>query len=722
MKINPFLTCLGYFGISTGASNSIQGVYSLNSGDSKIIYNQIYPNSYQYQSQNVVSGNLYAPSFPLINLNTSQIINNTFSGNQCYRLGYENSGTYSVVMDIQYSGCQKTGFRGKDYVLFSTADSSINLGSGFILGINDVNRLYFQTSGYARTVSKELSNHDFIYLSVSQQQYLEFGVFNVADNQLYNEVIDVGSPSLTSKSVYFGGFLQNNDTNYTGFYGQINNIIAFTNTITAADVETCIDCSFATGFFTSTGTITVTGYQITGTYFSGVSGSQSFASIEQMVSIPTNHGSYVQVSYPYQLFNSILTSEIAIPLLSQTGLVFSRNNLIFNYDTGSIMNFSKFDVGFDLGLQSGDIIEVYTHNQFQNNVGLRTDGFNWPDNDGFIQLVGNGLDETNGIDYQVIRNTISGFDPSDVLSFDVTILESVVMFFSGFWNDVVESGLGFDPIPNFDANYGSQYLPAVVNITGVGAVCTGNPNYPNFGYNVLLNGQKLISGYQYAVTPSGNNFIVSISGGEIINAYTELLYNSTGWYLNRIVEVDDSELTFAPQFTGLMTGLYVITGNTKCITGIQGFSEQVWVNGIRQVKDLDYYKITPCTTISGLNDFEEFSYLFYNNYPIFNFQYPPLGASGYHLSFAANGTISGYLDVVTNWSGINVGSYPSGTFLELWASVNNSGSNLIKTLDVISTGYRWTWGPTQSATFSLKTRYRNGNIVGLFSSGISGGY
>src|ERR1700756_158900 len=124
MIINQFLNCLSYFGLNTGMSNAIEGAYAFNSGNGSIIYNQLYSTGYHY-----LSGTLYAPALPLISVGPNPAVNNYFSGNTVYHLGYQNTNNFEMLLDIQYSGCDKASTYGQDYVLISTAQNVSGLNS-----------------------------------------------------------------------------------------------------------------------------------------------------------------------------------------------------------------------------------------------------------------------------------------------------------------------------------------------------------------------------------------------------------------------------------------------------------------------------------------------------------------------------------------------------------------------------------------------------------------
>ena len=80
-----------------------------------------------------------------------------------------------------------------------------------------------------------------------------------------------------------------------------------------------------------------------------------------------------------------------------------------------------------------------------------------------------------------------------------------------------------------------------------------------------------------------------------------------------IGEVQDSELTMVKNWE-INYGRYLssLTGVTPIIRNITGFSEQVWLNGVRQYENVHYVKNFACAS-SGFVDAPNTSLSFYNN-------------------------------------------------------------------------------------------------------------
>lgn len=669
MNIDSFLQCLTLNGIVTG--NAVKGIYSFNSGDANLIYNQLYPTGTMYYSGNIIS----TINTPLINVG-SQITNSSFTGTNIFRIGYSNSGDWGILMDAQYNACDKINL--KDYCLISSSTLN-NANKNFVLGINDANRIFFQTSGgYNYTLPKELSNRDLVYFSINQHQYVNLGIFNVASNTFFNQLIDLGDKTLNTDSVYIGGEFNNQNT--TGFFGTINNAILFSQPV--FNMNNCASCYFSTGYTVNNNTVTVQIPQITGFTYSGISQTITSTGLSSGTINKTN-GSGIGIEYINSITSGITSGLIAIPLYGTTGFNISQPSYTFYKDTGIINGYNSNIVNFTVPLQSGDVLEAYSYYYPIPFIGTQLLGYDISNINGLMQLMSNGVAETLNVDYQIVRNKVSGFYPGDILNYDIINSQSVTVYFSGA----------------FDNIFTGSKSNTILNVTGVSGVCFNNNHYPNFGYDVFLNGQKLISGYEYKVLNTGTSgFYVSVSGFELLTV------DGTG--------IDYAEIGFIPQFNNFIYCLSGVTSDTPSFSGISGFSEQIWVNGIRQVEGIDYITVTPCSTLSEAVPLVDLPFNFYNNQQIWNFQYPPKSVGATGAVFIPNGTTSGYLDINVYWPPLDTQNYASGNFLSAIYSVNSGVSGLLY-YNTNSTGlFLSKTGTGSGQNICVQLTYRNGNIIG----------
>lgn len=711
MKTDAFLTCLGYYGVATGTSDTIEGVYSFNSGTTGIVFNRIYSSGAHF-----INGQIYSATIPLINVYTTNVNNEMFSGKNGWKVGYRHTGNFGLILDLEYSGCSRP-VNQRGMVIVSTAASPASLDSGFYIGITENSRLYFQTSGQSSTLNKELSVRDFVYVGLSENKYVTFGIFSLDDNKLYKNVVALSTGRLNSHDIYIGNFLTYNSSDYTGFSGKINQAILFNNTLTDNDVGVCSNCSLVTGYNLTTNAYSFLAQQLTGSYFSGVMEHAVTGYTNVAQAVYTYNGTPISILEPSGMTGYFQTGQVVVPLFSGVTIQNERDEYVFLYDTPALNAFSTFSLYFNLMLSSGDSIEVYTYPRPNTNIGKLLDGLNWPTGSN-IQLIANGLNETLNTDYAIVRNQVSGFDSYDVLSYDVLVNSSIVTAYSGYWNGtsrILMSGGGFFPS---DAQYfeDTTNFTGIIKITGLSGVCVSNPFYPSFGYDLHMNGQKLISGLHYEVVGSGDNgFVVSLSGNNLPALIIYPDYDVTGGGPISVSEVEDSELAFIPEFSGFIQTRIDVTGDDFSFGNFTGFGEQVWVNGIRQLASLDYQKVYPCSMITGQFNAPNLDFIAYDseagNDTLWNINVPPL------LHIVNDGT-PGWMRITVVARDIN-GHSTSGNCIEIWSSQLDNSQNFSPfkytgyyptgQSTINYTGYR---NPSSQGSGVVLGRYHINNIIG----------
>ena len=575
MTINPFLQCLGATGINTGIS--VVGLYDFKSGDSNLIFNQLYSTGYHYLSGDNSSsiiygldgtplldadGNIiYDASFSQQNLfpynNALPMIFNGFSqqsfgsitGDSFYQVSDSFVSDFSAVIYLNYSGCNYTG--NNSQILAATS-----LSSGAILGITPSNRLFVKTPDYAYTIPKEIGVGDFALFSVVRNRFVNFGLFSMADNTLYNKAFDEGSGIISLTDLTFGGALTY-PTAFTGFSGKLNEVYLFSGALTNDSVGGCVACAFATGYTSGSGQFTYNSTQITGSYWTGISTTSLISTTQVLTSYPKVTGGTGYVYVDSGVSGSVTVGQALIPLSQnfvQTGY-YPSVSLLFN--TVQPMSGFLFDFYFPKGMLSGDIAEIYTYPTFNTNIGLPVNGLQYPVRSG-VQIYGNGLAETSGVDFYVaFNNLMVGFDSSDLLLYDTYPVTYTGPYSTGY----IQTG-------TTGANF--------VQITGVSGL-----SLSGFQSDVYLNGQKMCSGINFSVSGS----VLTVSGNDFQD-----FNDPSGAIL---------EIKFTPQYSGVLRSLTTITGGLSYVSGISGFSEQVWLNGIRQFAGLDYFKYPRCRFCSG---------------------------------------------------------------------------------------------------------------------------
>lgn len=695
MKIDSFLTCLSYYGMSTGASTSLEGAYSLTSGTTGIFFNQLYSSGVHF-----LNGQIYGPAMPLINIYGNKVITSgIFSGNQGLRVGYNHTGNFGMIMDIEYSGCNRPNNQ-RAMTLLSTSYGPSGFNSGFMVGITESHRLFFNTSGYTKTLEKELSTREFVYISLTENKYVTIGVYDFNNNIVQKQNITLPSGIMNSNDIYLGNFLRVNSLDlYTGFSGKINQLVLFNDSLDDKDISICSNCILTTGFNTGATSFSYSGWFVSGMNFSGVYDYAITGYSNVTGNVTSYDGSTVKVIIQSGMTGYIQTGIVALPLFSGAVLQGTRNYTIFQYDTSALNAISTFSLYFNTMLSSGDTIEIYSYRTPNTNIGKRITGLIWPFESGVIQLIGNGLNETLGIDYNILRNEISGYYLDDILSYDVVPSATIITPYSGYWNDTsklqMSGNVFYPPSPQYFEN---ANFTGIVKITGLSGICISNIYYPEFGYSLHMNGQKLISGMHYDVNYSGTSgFVVSLSGKNLPQLFVEGIYDVTGGGPIAVNSVDDNELAFIPEFSGKIRTRLDISSDGYSYGNFTGFGEQIWVNGIRQLRDLDYIKVSLCSLITGVYNPPVLDFLMYDSdgtNSLLNMQLPPTitGISG----------SSGIAYFLMNWNGLPT---QTGNVFEVYSS------QLINTT---------TYGPFIYNGFMSGWRH-SGNYTGFSSSNIGSG-
>jgi hypothetical protein len=601
MNVNTYLNCLSYYGIHTGVTGAVLGVYDTASGSGNaVFYNQIYPSGYHFSGNN-----FYGPAIPLISVGRGNAAGQQFSGVNCYRFGFTQSGDFGVLLDIEYSGCSRTG-TGVAYTLFSTADNPTGSTGTFFIGVDEANRLFFQSSGYSKTLNYELKPKNLVYVGLGGQQYVNFGVWDVLRQDFnFQEITLPRSHDLINK-LYIGGFLNNTDRNYTGYFGRILNAVLLDKPLEASGVRSLGNCIFSTG--SATGALTtgliylsvVTGYLLSGIVESVVTGYVPYSGVVTKADNTT-----VNVVFPSGVTGSQTIQQVATALTGYTTIPFTgQPTVTFLKDTSKLNGFIMYDLEFDLPLTSGDTLEIYTFPDYNSKVNLFINGIDYPVSTEPIQLIGNGLVETLGTDYFVVRDQISGFFEDDILMYDLLTGLPLVSSYSGYWarDKVQMSGGAFFPsAPQFIEASGKIY------VTGV----TGNALV--HGSDVFINGQKIISGYNYSMFKSGTLVILELNPTGLPALYADMIYPSTGGLPTGVGDVQDAELSIIPNYGQFTRYYYDVATTQSYVSGITGYTEEVWVNGVRQREFADYVKVFQCTQNSGYSDPPNVPLNFYNN-------------------------------------------------------------------------------------------------------------
>jgi len=597
INIGNYINCVSSFNSPTG----IVGWYDFSSGISGIIYNQIYSNV-----NNFLSGIPIASNYPLILLNGNTGIN--FTSNNCYILNNV-TGNFEIILQFNPNICNYNT-TGIDQILFSTIPNYSGINNGFLVGINNVNRIFVQNSNNYSVLNYELKPQDFIYLSLINQQYVNLGIYDILSQNLYSTELVLNNLLPLNNNLYIGNFLNNNNSNYTGYSGAINFGVLLNQQLNNSNLMNFCNCYFITGtniIGTGTNSFQVPILNNYSTYVSTTTGITGYLYVSGNITnstgglIPIYQISRITGIISGNTFTTFSTGSIGVTL---------NENTIYNYiyNTGTYNPFLTYNISFYQPLMSGDYVEIYTYNFLNGKVGNKFDvNFDLPDTPFNVQILDNGLLQDSGLNFNLdIEGEVTGtFNvQTDIISYDLTSGQSIITSYSGWWarSKILMSGGSY-----FPSN--SQYIESGsgIIITGINGLIIPNNT------DLYLNGQKIISGIQYSIISSGSlNNIYILSGNYLPDFYCVPLYSSTGGLPTGISQIQSNSLVFYPKEDNPNYYLFNFTGSTNNLNNIIGFSPEIWINGIRQANNIDVNISQNCSLASGFIN-NSFLFTFFNN-------------------------------------------------------------------------------------------------------------
>ena len=575
MNANSFLNCLNFTGLNTGTY--VLGLYSFSSGDANFVYNQAYSTGYNY-----VSGYPFAPALPLVYEGAGTNVSGIFSGNQAYQVSNAFTRDFGILLFLNNSGCLNSG--NKNQILISTTTQLSGGNSGAILGITPTNRLFASVSGYTITLPQEIDVSDLAFLSVQQGRFLNFGLFSIKQQAYSGYTYDYGHSGIAVQNLLIGGAF-NYPTNYTGYSGVMKEVYLFSAVIPATAINSCMNCVFTTGYYYTQTSGVYNMRKITGSYWSGITTTQLTGYKVVSGNYINENGTSGTIYYNSGLYGTITLYSGLFPQIVYVPYTGYTSGLSFYYNTGAVLSGTVSNVYLGVPLSSGDIIEVYTYQSPLQSIGVPvTYKGLFPNSTQLVQLYGNGLAETSGFDFNVLHGgVINGYDPNNILLYDIVPSGLTMPYLTGY----ILTGA---PTATYTL------------ITGISGI-----SMTSFNHDIYLNGQKMASGLNYTYTSP--NLYVSGNELAIINDIS-----------------DAPEIKFIPPFANRTRVFFEYSGNTNTIGTITGFSEQVWLNGLRQSLNIDYYKTNTCPTCTGFYYDPGYSFSLYSsmddNINLFNIPAP----------------------------------------------------------------------------------------------------
>ena len=510
-----------------------------------------------------------------------------FNRDTILRIGYDvplNGWTIYINYELQ----NKSSNRDKGKTLLSSMGSPHD-ESGFNIGVNGANRLYFEyvdTGGYLNTLTSnhELGNKNLVSIAkTNNSKTLEIGYHDFINSKNYyqnfstnNSQLD-GVDSMTSKTWYVGDFYSGNKY-YTGFDGYIDDLVIFSGYMERGVRDSISESFFATDYSGESGTVVnvpynkITGsgessFQITGT---GVTGYELKTNL-----IIGRCGETIPINF----YSGVTGAQSGLVTVfhtgSETGYTPSGKTIPerFFFDTGYSFSFAKDNIIFKDKIDNIDIYEIYAYSGKKNNLNKTSDFIRGED---YVDLSYNFEGKNINFYLNGVLQRSGVYYYGQILSGDYYISESRRLFGAGAQRNLDDNI--YDEIDK-EVRF-SGYQSGDDNLVISGSFYTER--------DVYLNGQKLISGLNY----TGNSDSITVM-------------RST---LN---EVPDGELGFIPydEYTVRKTGSF----DSFEDAGKKLIEEQIWVNGIRQMENTNYYKTSDDSLLNTGTRLEVKKYNIYNN-------------------------------------------------------------------------------------------------------------
>ena len=496
----------------------------------------------------------------------------SFSGDGLVHISNSvNPNSFSVMVDLEASLCQLETNQKDGYVILSTRTSG-EQQSGFLVGVNRAGRLFLEyknSDGETKSFSLSSEAPQTKTIIVSQdEEFVSIGYHDIEIGDFLVQSKNI-SDCNRSDSIYIGGDFDLSDTNYTGVSGHFKRLAYLGFPIDQNQKLTLCDCLFSTGDYSVDGVISFS-VPITGTniYTSGESGVSSYQYQQKEVDGKT-------VYYSSGVSGS-LSTYTAYEYLTGAALYTTGSYQYVGYNNA--LKGSRYFRTISLArpLESGDIIEIKsrTFNDETKNIRMIDFEIDRLEKDSIL-LYHNGILNVEGIDFtvdvnnNVIGTQIQGYDSSDFFTYTPTNKNIISSLYSG----------------QFPSSGGDTYI-------------TGISGYVLTGYDVYFNGQKLVIGYDYTTGVTGSQPSIIILSGEVPEQDAEA-----------IPRIEFVEVT---GWGDIYAVSYYCTGSCNDFA-FSGVDEDVWVNGVKQVDGLNYTKYFPCSLNNDISEYQELSYLIFNN-------------------------------------------------------------------------------------------------------------
>ena len=551
-------------------TGNLKAYYGFDLASERVLFNSLYPSGVQ-----VISGNLSTVNSEYYPAMSIGVTNNPITGVASSGLGLFKAKDLLKVSKIVSNDHWTIFFNFKKQSSFVGSDSSVmfsttplgNYVSGMVVGINSANRFFieFKNENAEKkiyTSENEIHTRQITSLTrFNDQCYLTN--HNFLDRENKSETFDLSGIQDSSEGWFFGNF-KTGTVGYTGYSGLIDDIIVFSGNQTEQTRNKISEVFFLSGFSPeetiTSGTLfnAVTGVSINPTGITG-SGITGYANV--IVGQESGFNIYQLSGLTGYLTGQTITYYTGATQSSGIEDVTIPESKYFNYSY--LKQFASSNILFTNSINTTDEIDISARRDYPvqnlNLIGVASIG-----NSGFLLPTGYSSGNVN-----VFLNGVALYSGSDFNILDNSFVELNIPF------------SGTDTLV-YDVVTGSQFVSGFTGHNDFFAV----NNADLAKRDIYLNGLRLISGEDYSQFPP----YTSIRGSGL----------PTGTFL------------FLPRVSGEAKKQYAV-GQNYVNVSFELIDEQVWVNGLRQIRNKNYVKTSDDSLINTGVFIMSVSGAFYDN-------------------------------------------------------------------------------------------------------------
>ena len=552
-----------------------------------LTFNQQTGIDYQYSGGYIINSGSPALSYSDADRIPLSIVSGNFNGKSKYKvLGDPPTGDWTAFVVFKNL---ETGDFVNSKVIFGTKNS-VSSTSGYAVGINGCNRVFFEyptpsNGNRIYTLDEELDNKNVI--SVSKiDNFISIGFHQFEDslNKTSANAKFEMSGYRPSKTIHIGGMGVSGQA-YKNFSGYIDEFMLFNVGLEFPERNSFAKAFFCSGFSTgelvavSTSYTAVTGLEMRDVVVAtGVSGIYPV-----LIGTETVDGGTVNI-YEFSGITGSIIDNVAVELtgtLTSESYVYQQRPPSGLPDYPYIFQFanSKIVLSQDFGYS---FKEVYSFS------GKNSDDINlipaFSDQNLTYTVFPTGSGET--INFYANGLLAPRFESVNQIGNIGTVSNGGN---GGFFvdNNLIDSNGFYDlnDLSVYDIISGQFSLTGITTADVTAGSKTLTQSYVS-GRDLYLNGIKLVSGLDYSGV--GSNVVISTT--DLVDGDLSLI---------------PKHLCNLTRFTGLLDDAFDAS--------IPLYEEQLWVNGLRRVKELDYFKVSDFSLKYSPFSLDRFSDLIYNN-------------------------------------------------------------------------------------------------------------